>query len=679
MTKQTQRTNIKKNTPNESALPDKRKKGSANDEKQLTRQPKKKESAQEKEKSLRSKGKAHKNPPAAQKNKNPHSQGANDTKAKKAEKQRKGADTQKRRTHKERLASNAPAHISERQQYRQSTRKGKRAQSPLKVMMLGGLGEIGKNLTVLEYDGHIVVIDCGLAFPDDDMLGVDLVIADISYLEENAHKIHALLLTHGHEDHIGGIPFLLRKINMPIYGTALTLGILQRKLEEYSLPQRPDLRTVVAGDVVDAGVFHAEFVHVNHSIADACAIAIRTPVGTVFHTGDFKLDVSPIDGKIMDLTRIGEIGNEGVLLMLGESTNAERAGYTPSERNVGKSLDSIFANNKSKRIVIATFSSNVHRVQQIIDASIRYGRKVAVIGRSMINVVGAAKELGYIDAPEGTIIDIKEIKKYNQESLTLITTGSQGEPMSALYRMAFNEHDKVRLGTDDLVVLSSSPIPGNEKLISKIINALVLNGISVVNDQSADVHVSGHACSEELKLMLALVKPKFFMPIHGEAKHLHAHKAIAEFMGIPATNIFIGENGRVLELDGEGAKWNGSVPSGRLLIDGSGIGDVGNIVLRDRKILSQDGIIIVAATIDMVAGMLVSGPDIVSRGFVYVRESEELMDEIKRIAEKNIEKSLQNGVRDWAELKSNLRDALGQALYAKTKRKPMVIPVMLEL
>ncbi len=582
-----------------------------------------------------------------------------------------------RRTHKERLASNSPAKISERQEYRKNTRTKKRSRSPLKVMMLGGLQEIGKNLTVLEYEDHIIVIDCGLAFPDDDMPGVDLVIADISYLEANAHKIHALFLTHGHEDHIGGIPFFLRSINVPIYGTSLTLGILARKLEEYSLPQHPDLRPVVAGDVIDAGVFHAEFIHVNHSIADACAIAVKTPVGTVFHTGDFKLDVSPIDGKIMDLTRIGEIGNEGVLLMLGESTNAERAGYTPSEKNVGKSLEAIFSNNKTKRIVIATFSSNVHRVQQIIDASVRHGRKVAVIGRSMINVVGAALELGYIEAPDGAIIDIKEIKKYNNENLTLITTGSQGEPMSALYRMAFNEHDKVRLGADDLVVLSSSPIPGNEKLISKIVNALVLNGISVVNDSSADVHVSGHACSEELKLMLALVRPKFFMPIHGEVKHLYAHKAIAEFMGIPATNIFVGENGRVLELDGEGARFNGSVPAGKLLIDGSGIGDVGNIVLRDRKVLSQDGIIIVAATIDMVAGMLVCGPDIVSRGFVYVRESEELMDEIKRVAEKSIEKSLKNGVRDWAEIKTSLKDALGSALYSRTKRKPMVLPVLL--
>ncbi len=599
--------------------------------------------------------------------------------AKTAKKHSTTAQEAARRTHKQRLASNSQTPKSDKQSLRDGKRKGKRSRSPVKVMMLGGLQEIGKNLTVIEYQNHMIIVDCGLSFPDDDMLGVDLVIADISYLEANAHKIHAILVTHGHEDHIGGIPFLLRSINVPIYGTALTLGILSRKLEEYALPNTPELRTVVAGDTISLGVFRAEFVHVNHSIADACAIAIKTPVGTIFHTGDFKLDVSPIDGKMMDLTRIGEIGNEGVLLMLGESTNAERVGYTPSEKNVGKSLEGIFTHNKSKRIVIATFSSNVHRVQQIIDASVRHNRKVAVIGRSMVNVVGAAQELEYLSAPEGTIIDIKEIKKYNNENLTLITTGSQGEPMSALYRMAFNEHDKVKLGADDLVVLSSSPIPGNEKLIGRIINALVMNGIDVVNDSVADVHVSGHACSEELKLMLALVKPKFFMPIHGEAKHLYAHKEIAEFMGIPATNIFIGENGKVLELDESGARWNGAVPSGRILIDGSGVGDVGNIVLRDRRILSQDGIIIVAATVDMIAGMLVSGPDIVSRGFVYVRESEELMEEIRKVAERNIEKSLKSGVRDWAELKSNLRDALSSALYAKTKRKPMILPVMMEL
>ncbi len=549
----------------------------------------------------------------------------------------------------------------------------------VKVMALGGLHEIGKNLTVIEYDEHMIIIDCGLAFPDDEMLGVDLVIPDISYLEKNADKIHAVLLTHGHEDHIGALPFLLRQIDVPIYGTALTLGILKRKLEEYKLPNHPDLRPVIAGDVINLGVFKAEFIHVNHSIADACAISIKTPAGIIFHTGDFKLDVSPIDGQMMDLARIGEIGNEGVLLMLGESTNAERYGYTPSERHVGKSLDSIFSNNKDKRIIIATFSSNVHRVQQIIDASVKHKRKVAIIGRSMTNVVGAATELEYINLPPDTIIDIKDIKRYNNENLTLITTGSQGEPMSALYRMAFAEHDKVKLGPKDLVVLSSSPIPGNEKLIGKIVNALVKGGIKVVNDSVADVHVSGHACSEELKLMLALVKPKFFMPIHGEVKHLYAHKEIAEFMGISPKNIFIGENGMVLELDRKSAKWNGSVPAGQVLVDGSGVGEVGNIVLRDRRHLSQDGIIVVAATVDIEEGLLISGPDIVSRGFVYVREAEALMEDIRKLAQKTIIKSLDDGVRDWTELKNTVRDALSSALYNKTKRKPMILPVFMNL
>ena len=551
--------------------------------------------------------------------------------------------------------------------------------SKVKVMLLGGLHEIGKNLTVIEYEDHMIIIDCGLAFPDDDMLGVDLVIPDITYLEKNSEKIHGVLITHGHEDHIGAIPYLLRSINVPIYGTPLTLGILKRKLEEASLLKKADLRPVIAGDVINLGVFKAEFIHVNHSIADACSIAINTPAGVIFHTGDFKLDVSPIDGKMMDLTRIGEIGNAGVTLMLGESTNAERQGFTPSEKNVGKSLESVFSNNKDKRIVIATFSSNVHRVQQILDASVRHGRKVAIIGRSMINVVGAASELDYINVPEGTIIDIKDIKRYNHENLTLITTGSQGEPMSALYRMAFSEHDKVKLGAKDLVVLSSSPIPGNEKLVGKIVNALVKSGIKVVNDSIADVHVSGHACSEELKLMLALVKPKFFMPIHGEVKHLYAHKEIAEFMGVPSKNIFIGENGMVLELDKKSAKWNGSVQAGRVLIDGSGVGDVGNIVLRDRKLLSQDGLIVVVATVDMQEGLLISGPEVVSRGFVYVRESEALMEEIRKKAQKTISDTLYDGVRDWTELKNAVRDELSKLLYNKTKRKPMILPVIMDL
>ena len=419
----------------------------------------------------------------------------------------------------------------------------------LRIMSLGGLGEIGKNITVFEYGDDIVIIDAGMGFPDDDMLGIDLVIPDISYLVKNAEKIKGILITHGHEDHIGGVPYILRQINVPIYGTRLSLGIIEGKLEEINPGYDPDLYTVEAGDTVNLGVFKAEFIHVNHSIADACAIALKTPIGMVFHSGDFKLDVSPIDGLIMDLTRIGEIGKAGVQLLLCESTNAERTGYTPSERIVGSSLERIFVQYEDKRLIIATFSSNIHRVQQIINASANHGRKVAVIGRSMVNVIGAAAELGYIDLPDGILIDVSEIKRYKPEQITLITTGSQGEPMSALYRIAFSEHDKVKLQPSDVVILSSSAIPGNEKLVGKIVNALIKNGVKVVNDSVEEVHVSGHACREEIKLLMALLKPKYFMPIHGEERHLYANKENAEFMGIPTQNIFISEIGKVLEMD----------------------------------------------------------------------------------------------------------------------------------
>ena len=495
----------------------------------------------------------------------------------------------------------------------------------LRVVSLGGLQEIGKNMTAIEYGEDIIVVDCGLAFPDDDMLGIDLVIPDISYLIKNASKVRAILLTHGHEDHIGAVPYVLQQINVPIYGTRLTMGILANKLSEMPPKEIPDLYTVEAGDVISLGVFKAEFIHVNHSIADACAISIRTPVGTVFHSGDFKLDVSPIDGNMMDLTRIGEIGRSGVTLLLCESTNSERPGFTPSERTVGNSLEQLFTQYEGHRMIIATFSSNVHRVQQIINASHKHGRKVAVLGRSMVNVIGAASELGYMNLPDNVLIDINEIKRYKPEKLTLITTGSQGEPMSALYRIAFSEHDKVKLAPNDIVVLSASAIPGNEKLVGRIINALVKNGIKVVNDSVAEVHVSGHACREELKLLMSLLKPKYFMPIHGEDRHLYANKEIAEFMGIPSNHIFVGEVGRVLEIDRRSARFNGTVTSGKVLVDGSGVGDIGSVVLRDRKHLSQDGLIVVVVTVNMEESLILSGPDIVSRGFVYVRESEELM------------------------------------------------------
>ena len=549
----------------------------------------------------------------------------------------------------------------------------------LRVMSLGGLQEIGKNMTVIEYGDDIIVIDAGLGFPDDEMLGVDLVIPDITYLVKNAHKIRGILITHGHEDHIGAIPYVLGQINVPIYGTRLSLGIIEGRLDENPPAFDPELYTVEAGDVINLGVFKAEFIHVNHSIADACAISIKTPVGIVFHTGDFKLDVSPIDGKIMDLTRIGEIGKMGVELLLCESTNAERPGFTASERTVGFSLERIFAQYEDKRLIITTFSSNVHRVQQIINTAANHGRKVAVLGRSMVNVIGAAAELGYMDLPDGVLIDISDIKRYRPEDIALITTGSQGEPMSALYRIAFGEHDKVRISSGDVVVLSSSAIPGNEKLVGKIINALVKNGVKVVNDSTEDVHVSGHACREEIKLMMALLKPKYLMPIHGEYRHLYANKDIGEFMGIPSENIFVSEIGKVLEIDRKGARFNGSEPSGKVLVDGSGVGDIGSVVLRDRKHLSEDGLVVVVATIDLDGQMIVSGPDIVSRGFVYVKESEDLMREARSVAEQSLERAMAKHIGDWAYIKGSIKDDLAKFIFKETKRKPMILPVIMDI
>ena len=559
-------------------------------------------------------------------------------------------------------------------------KREKREKSKLRVISLGGLGEIGKNITVIEYENDIVIVDCGLGFPDEDMLGIDLVIPDITYLEENADKIRGLVLTHGHEDHIGAIPYILRQINPSIFGTRLTLGILQNKLSEHSLPYKPSLNCVEAGDTIRLGVFSVEFIHVNHSIADACALAIGTPVGMLIHSGDLKIDVTPIDGDMIDLTRFGELGKKGVLMFMCESTNAERAGHSPSEKSVGRSLEYIFTLNKDKRIVIATFSSNVHRVQQIIDASVRHSRKVAITGRSMLNIVGAAVELGYMNLPEGVLIDINEIKRYKPEEITVITTGSQGEPMSALFRMAAGEHSQITLGGNDLVVLSSSPIPGNEKLISRIVNELVNHGVSVLRDSAFEVHVSGHAYRDELKLLTSLIKPKFFMPIHGEYRHLAANKDLAEEVGIPSNRVIISDVGKVVELDRKSAKLNGTVASGKVLVDGYGVGDVGNIVLNDRRHLSQDGIIVVVASIDRVSGMLMSGPEIVSRGFVYVREAEELMDEAREVAAESICRYLDRARRlDRIELKNHLKDDLTKYLYSKTKRKPMIMPIIMDV
>ena len=561
----------------------------------------------------------------------------------------------------------------EKKQKRKVERGGK-----LKVMCLGGLEEIGKNMTVLEYGDDIIVIDCGMGFPDDDMPGIDLVIPDISYLVSNAHKIRGILITHGHEDHIGAVPYILQQIDAPIYGTRLSLGIIEGKLDENPPPNDPELYTVEAGDVINLGVFKAEFIHVNHSIADACAIAIRTPVGLVYHSGDFKLDVSPIDGKMMDLTRIGELGREGVTLLLCESTNAERPGFTPSERTVGSSLERIFNQYENKRIIIATFSSNVHRVQQIINTSARHNRKVVILGRSMVNVIGAAAELGYIELPDGVLIDVNDMKRYRPDEITIITTGSQGEPMSALYRIAFSEHNQVRISASDVVILSSSAIPGNERLVGRIINALVRNGVRVVHESSEDLHVSGHACREEIKLLMALLKPKYLMPIHGEYRHLYANKDIGEFMGIPADRIFVSDLGRVLEIDRKGAKFAGEVQAGNVLVDGAGVGDIGSVVLRDRKLLAEDGLVVVVATVNDY-GEIVAGPDVVSRGFVYVRESEELMGKVREIAAQSIEKVMSKKNRDWAMIKNVIKDDVAKFINKETKRKPMIMPIIMDI
>ncbi len=550
----------------------------------------------------------------------------------------------------------------------------------IRIIPLGGLGEVGKNMTVIEYETDMIVVDCGLGFPDEDMPGIDLVIPDISYLEANKDRLRGVLLTHGHEDHIGAVPYLLRALNVPIYGTPLTLGIIRNKLEEHVLPWKADLRAVNAGSRIKLGSLEIEFIHVNHSIADACALAIRTPLGTLIHTGDFKLDTTPIDGDMMDIVRLGELGKEGVLMLMCESTNAERPGHTPSEKNVGASLEYIFSTHTKKRIIIATFSSNVHRVQQIIDTSARHGRKVAITGRSMLNIVSAAIELGYMTVPAGVLVDINEIKRYKPGELTLVTTGSQGEPMSALYRMAFSDHSQVSLDSNDLVVLSASAIPGNEKLVGRIINELSKNDVEVLHDAVVEVHVSGHACQEELKLMYALTKPKYCMPVHGESRHLIANRELARYMGIDNRNIFVSEIGKVLEIDAAGARFNGTVPAGKVLVDGYGVGDVGNIVLRDRRHLAQDGLIVVVATVDIDEKMLLSGPDIVSRGFVYVREAEELMEEARQVAADALMNVLESrGNIDRMQIKKCVKDDLTKFLYAKTKRKPMILPVIMNV
>ncbi len=546
------------------------------------------------------------------------------------------------------------------------------------MIALGGLNEIGKNMYVYEYGGELIVVDAGLAFPDDEMLGVDLVIPDISYLIKNKKRVRGIILTHGHEDHIGSLPYVLREVNVPVYATKLTAGIVSNKLEEHNLLSKTKIKIVAAGDTVRLGNFRVEFIHVNHSIADAVALAITTPLGTVIHTGDYKLDTTPIQGKMMDIARLGALGNAGVLALFGESTNVEHPGYTLSERKVGMTFDSLFKDCRS-RIIVTTFASNVHRVQQIINSAAKYGRKVAISGRSMENIMGVAQNLGYLDIPDNVLIDINTLNRHPKHKVCIITTGSQGETMSALYRIAFNGHKKIEIMPGDRVIISASSIPGNEKGIGTVINELFRKGAEVIYEKLAEVHVSGHACREELKLMLALTQPKYFVPIHGEYRHMRAHAELAKQMGVAPKNVFISDVGRVFEITEKGAKLAGTVPSGRVMVDGLGVGDVGSVVLRDRKHLAEDGLITVVLTLDDKTGRVVAGPDIVSRGFIYVREAEDMMEELRKLAIQIVEHCTSGRRTDWATIKTTLKSKLSEFLFQKTKRRPMILPIIMEL
>ncbi|GAA0114433.1 ribonuclease J [Clostridium senegalense] len=556
--------------------------------------------------------------------------------------------------------------------------KVRKEKDKIKIIPLGGFNEIGKNLTVIEYKNDIVIVDCGLKFPDDDMLGIDVVIPDVTYLLKNKDRVKGIFLTHGHEDHIGALPYILKQINVPVYGTKLTLGIVQIKLKEHGILSTVDLKYIKPKDIVKLDNVSVEFIRTSHSIADSVAIAIHTPVGVVLHTGDFKIDYTPIDGCVADLARFAELGKKGVTVMLADSTNVERPGYTMSESTVGESFENIFFSAKG-RIIVATFASNIHRIQQIIQAASKYGRKVAVSGRSMENIMAVAIELGYIKIDKETLINVDAISKYNDNQVAIITTGSQGEPMSALSRMAASEHKKVNIQEGDTVIISATPIPGNEKLVSKVINQLFKKGADVIYEALADVHVSGHACQEELKLMHTLVKPKFFIPAHGEYRHLKQHGELAVKLGMPERNVYLGENGDVIELSRDSIRKVSSVTSGQVFVDGLGVGDVGNIVLRDRKHLSQDGILTVVVTIEKDTCTVIAGPDIISRGFVYVRESEDLMDGARELVKQVLKECEENKIKEWPTIKGNIREVLRGYLYEKTKRRPMILPIIMEV
>ncbi|MBQ2694139.1 MAG: ribonuclease J [Clostridia bacterium] len=550
---------------------------------------------------------------------------------------------------------------------------------PVKIAFLGGLNEVGKNMTLYEYNDDMFLVDCGLAFPDPEMLGVDLVIPDFSYVERNKDKIKGIVITHGHEDHIGGLAYLLKVANVPVYGTKLTIGLIQGKLKEHGLLSSVKLHEIAPGDVVKLGGFSVEAIHVNHSIPDAIALAIKCECGTIVQTGDFKIDSTPIDGGMIELSRFAQLGDEGVLALLSDSTNAERPGYTESERKVGESFEVLFRKAGKGRIIVATFASNIHRVQQIINVASSLGRKVAIIGRSLENVVNISAQLGYLNIPDNVLISADLINRYPAENIVIITTGSQGEPMSALSRMAFSDHKKVEICPNDYVIISATPIPGNEKTVGKVVNELLKLGAHVIYEKMYDVHVSGHACQEELKLIMGLVKPKYFIPVHGEQKHLRKHAALAEGMGIGKENIFIADNGYVAEITSKSIKSGAPVPAGKVFVDGYGVGDVGSVVLRDRKHLAQDGIIIVAASIDYETGQLIAGPEVISRGFVYVKEAEELIANARKIAEKSLEGCYYNNISDIGAIKGKLRDAVSHFVYEQTKRSPMILPVIMEV
>lgn len=546
----------------------------------------------------------------------------------------------------------------------------------VKIIPLGGLEQIGMNITAFEYEDSIIVVDCGLSFPEDEMLGIDLVIPDVTYLKENRDKVKGFVITHGHEDHIGALPYILKEINVPVYATKLTIGIIENKLKEHNLMKTTKRKVIKYGQSINLGCFRIEFIRTNHSIADAAALAIYTPAGIIVHTGDFKVDYSPVFGEPIDLQRFAEIGKKGVLALMADSTNVMRPGFTMSEKTVGKTFDNIFSDNTTSRIIVATFASNVDRVQQIINSASKYKRKVVVEGRSMVNIIGTANELGYLNVPEGTLIDIEEMKNYTDEQLVLITTGSQGESMAALSRMAASIHRKVTIQPGDVVVFSSSPIPGNEKSVSKVINELSMKGAKVIFQNT---HVSGHACQEEIKLIYALTKPKYSIPVHGEYSHLIAHGDLAQTMGIPKDNVVILSSGDVLELSEESAKVVDKVPAQGILVDGLGVGDVGNIVLRDRQHLSENGLIIIVVTLEKYSNQVLSGPDIVSRGFVYVRESENLMEEARDVVNNALDHCLSSNVTDWGKIKTEIKDTLSDYLWKKTKRNPMILPIIMEV